>query len=65
MQTQQLTAKELWDEFRLTKQVSEGLWWLISEPDVPGWFLVRELEWRGQGLRSWPDDQDIWDCPEQ
>ena len=36
--------KMLWDEYRITKQCSEGLWWLMTEPDPPAWFLIKELE---------------------
>jgi hypothetical protein len=35
--------KELWDEYRETKQVSEGKWWLIEEPFPPRWFIKKEL----------------------
>jgi len=37
--------KALWDEYRITKQVTEGMWWLVSEPDPPAWFLRREMGW--------------------
>ena len=40
--------KLLWDEWRITKQISEGMWWLVSEPDPPAWFIQREL-----GLITW------------
>lgn len=36
--------KFLWDEYRMAKQVSEGMWWLVTEPDPPDWFLNIELE---------------------
>jgi len=35
--------KFLWDEYRVAKQCSEGMWWLIAEPDPPAWFLTIEL----------------------
>lgn len=56
-----ISPKLLWDEYRLTKQISEGMWWLITEPYVPEWFMVRELEWRGQSIRPWPEDESIWE----
>lgn len=40
--------KFLWDEYRITKQSSEGRWWLISEPDPPAWFIFGEL-----GRKPW------------
>ena len=40
--------KFLWDEWRITKQVREGMWWLVSEPDPPAWFLRYEL-----GFGTW------------
>ena len=36
-------VKWLWDEWRLTKQVTCGAWWLITEPDPPLWFRKGEL----------------------
>jgi len=41
--TEKRRIKLLWDEYRLSKQVKYGYWWLISEPDPPGWFLRYEL----------------------
>ncbi len=38
--------KHLWDEYRLTKQSSEGKWWLIAIPDPPAWFIRNELKIR-------------------
>ena len=35
--------KVLWDEFRESKQVRHGWWWLVSEPEPPWWFLHYEL----------------------
>lgn len=43
-----MDIKLLWDEWRISKQVSEGMWWLVSEPDPPVWFIQREL-----GLKTW------------
>ena len=43
-------AKILWDEYRETKQFTEGAWWLITEPDPPAWFVVREL---GRSTWTW------------
>lgn len=41
--------KFLWDEYRDTKQCSDGMWWLIAEPDPPDWFICGEL-----GRSEWP-----------
>jgi len=35
--------KNLWDEWRVTKQVTNGEWWLMTEPDPPLWFSKGEL----------------------
>jgi len=37
------TVKILWDEYRVTKQIRVGWWWLLTEPDPPGWFMRYEL----------------------
>lgn len=37
-------VKELWDEYRFSRQLSFGEWWLLLEPEPPGWFLRFELE---------------------
>jgi hypothetical protein len=41
---QRKRIKLLWDEYRFTKQFSEGQWWLITMPDPPAWFLRNELD---------------------
>jgi len=43
MKKKKTLVKVLWDEWRIAKQVSEGMWWLIAVPDPPGWFINEEL----------------------
>ncbi len=38
-------GKFLWDEYRETKLVRQGSWWLVEEPDPPDWFWRSELGW--------------------
>jgi len=44
--------KKLWDEYRLTKQLKFGFWWLISEPEPPVWFIRYELGINEEGWES-------------
>lgn len=42
------TIKKLWDEYRITKQAKRGWWWLVTEPEPPGWFIRYELGINGK-----------------